>query len=144
MPTSTADNGRPPEGQANATQPESGDAPGWDVLMELPGIELAWTSPSAHHRERCFRPESAPQRPGAASWIRLQMSLAQRMAQELDLGEPRVMVTVHDERLLVMGLAQDVQVALVLQDPASAGMAMVRVRQWIEMQPRQHDARSKA
>lgn len=112
--------------------------------MELPGIELAWTSPSAHHSERCFRPESAPHRPAAASWIRLQMSLAQRMAQELDLGEPRVMVTVHDERLLVMGLAQDAQVALVLQDPASAGMAMVRVRQWIEMQPQQHNARSKA
>lgn len=110
--------------------------------MGLPGIEFAWTSPSALYPERCFQPDSMPQRPRATSWFRLQMSLAQRMAQELELGEPKVMVTVHDERLLVMGLARDAQVALVLQDPASAGMAMVRVRQWIEMQPQQSGARS--
>ncbi len=57
------------------------------------------------------------------------MSLAKRMAQDLDLGQPRVMVTVHDQRLLVLGMAANTHVALVLRDPASAGMAMVRVRE---------------
>ncbi len=63
------------------------------------------------------------------------MSLAKRMAQDLDLGQPRVMVTVHDQRLLVLGMAANTHVALVLRDPASAGMAKVRVREWIELQP---------
>lgn len=111
--------------------------------MELPGVELAWTSPSATHPERCFRPDASPQRPSAAAWAQLQMSLAKQTAQELHLGEPSVMVTVHDERLLVMGMAQGTQVALVLQDPASAGIAMVRVRQWIELQRGPRDPRRK-
>ncbi len=102
--------------------------------MELPGIEFAWTSGSAGGAERTVRGDSLPERPTAASWARLQISLAKRIAQDLDLGQPRVMVTVHEQRLLVLGMAAGTHVALVLRDPASAGMAMVRVRQWIEEQ----------
>ncbi|MGH1343365.1 MAG: hypothetical protein ACRBN8_17535 [Nannocystales bacterium] len=116
------------------TDSEDGDPPGWTALQELPGIEFAWTSASSRYPERFFHRESTPQRPTAASWAQLQTSLAGRIAQELDLGQPRVMVTVHDQRLLVVGIADETQTAVVLQDPASAGMAIVRVRQWIELQ----------
>lgn len=103
-----------------------------DTLLELSGVEFAWTSGSVTEPERYVCPDEAPARPTAVAWARLQMAHAQRAAEELDLGQPRVLVTVHDRRLLVLGMGTGTQVALVLREPASAGMAMVKVRQWIE------------
>lgn len=67
------------------------------------------------------------------------MGLAARMADELELGEAKVMVTVHDQRLLVLGVSEGCQLVLVLRDPASVGIALIRVRQWTEQQQARHN-----
>lgn len=112
-------------------RPAGSDA-AWADLLELPGVEFAWTRISQTGAERLVVTPGAPPREGAGAWAQLHTQLALRMAEELDLGIPKVTVTVHDQRLLVLGRAEGGDVALVLRDPGSAGIALLRVRQWIE------------
>lgn len=110
----------------------AGKGSAWSDLLELPGVEFAWSRVARTGAERLVVAPEAPPREGAGAWARLHMQLAMRMAEELELGSPKVTVTVHDQRLLVLGRAQGADVALVLSDPGSAGIALLRVRQWIE------------
>lgn len=104
----------------------------WSAILDLPGIKYAWISAGASQPS----PQAARSDGAEAVWAKLQMALAGRIAEELELGKPRVLVTVHDRQLLVLGLADHAQVALILNDPSSAGMAMLRVKAWIEHEHR--------
>ncbi len=100
-------------------------------LLELPGVELLVTSEAnGEPVEVCV--DGAPVRPQASVWFRLLAGLAGRLGEEQRLGRPRVIVSMYDERLLVVGVSDEALVGLVLRDPSSVGIAMVKVRQWTE------------
>lgn len=114
--------------------------PGWADLLELPGVEFAWSRSTETGEERVVVVPDSPPREGVGTWIRLHNEFAAQMAKEFDLGEARVTVAVHDEHLLVFGRAPSADVALILRGSASAGMALLRVRQWIDdAGPKDHE-----
>lgn len=100
-------------------------------LFELPGVELLVTC-DVGGEPLAVRADDAPEREQAAVWFRLLANMVGRMGEEQELGRPRVIVSMYDERLLVVGVSEDALVGLVMRDPSSVGIAMVKVRQWTE------------
>ncbi len=114
-----------PERQRVEAPPRS-----WERLSELPGAEFIWIQTPREAFSRMLDNASPPAQ--IDEWFRLLSRFAQRMGAELHLGQPRVMVTIYEAKLSVVGLSPGVQVGLILRNPSTAGLAMVAVREWMD------------
>ena len=106
------------------------DATVLERFEALPGAEFLWVDHAGKTSCKTFRNE--PSRDAAPRWMRLLLGLAERMADELELGRPRILVSVHEQALLVVGRGSSARIGLVSDDIGAAGMAMITTRQWLD------------
>lgn len=99
-------------------------------LTSLPTAEFVWAELGGTTISQMS--DEATVESGSRDWMKLQLAFAEQMARKLALGRPQILLSVHDERLLVVGATASVRVGLVLRDTGSAGMAMVTVRRWLD------------
>lgn len=96
----------------------------------LPGVQFVCVHHEGETTGRTFDDGELDER--VSAWMKLTMALAQSMATQLELGPPRIVMSIHDGTLFVVAGETARWVGLVSREPSAAGMAIIAVKKWME------------
>ncbi|MFV8749453.1 hypothetical protein ACNOYE_02750 [Nannocystaceae bacterium ST9] len=114
---------------ADATEAERARA----ELYALRGAErVLWSEPGGQPGSLGVETDD-----GASAWLALLAAMTTRMSDELELGRPHLLTITYANRMVAMAIdPEGARIAVITSEPASVGLAMVKLRNWLATRSR--------
>jgi hypothetical protein len=102
-------------------------------LLALRGVRrVLWSEPGAESGSLGTDADD-----GALAWLALLAAMTQQMSGELRLGPPHLMTISYADRLVAMAIdPRGARITVISDEPASVGLAMVKLRNWLATRTR--------